>query len=283
MATLSKDVFARFWPFSITESPLQIYGRLSRIITKQLSNRISFCKLMICSFLAHHSWILPSQAYVQTYYIIPSFQTFLNKLLIVKGSRKRGPELRLSPLFSLFIYALRVNTESVCPLFSQKAICWTGLFYGNRLSRCALISISCTWSFISHALLKSLVAVGYWLFQKFSQCIGNMRHNLATSYVFAEVVKLTNRTGLSDTECPWKLLAGMEPELRIHGFRSAYVFLIIQILANGAKFIKSSACCAVVNNAFSFHTANVFGWFGDFIGQQKIVSHEFLNKITLSF
>ena len=72
---------------------------------------------------------------------------------------------------------------------------------------------------------------------KVLQYFANMRHNSATIVVFAEVVKVTNHTGLWDAELAWYSMSdihwiclyGLKYNLKIHGFRLTWHCLIVKI------------------------------------------------------
>ena len=69
--------------------------------------------------------------------------------------------------------------------------------------------------------------------------------NLAAPFVFAEVMKVMNHTGLWDAELTWYspnvtrwiCLYGLEPGFRNHHFRPTWHCWIIKVLATWTKFL----------------------------------------------
>ena len=107
-----------------------------------------------------------------------------------------------------------------------------------------------------------------------------MKHNLAGVVMFAEAVKVMNNPGLWDAaelisySLSATYLNGLEIGLGIQSFLPIWYYLIFEVLATWAKFLKPSGYCPVINCTISFHTTYIFGCF---MAQFKIVKYKFQN------
>ena len=188
------------------------------------------------------------------------------------------------------------------------------------------------WIYITQILsLWAFIRKDEW---KVLQYFGNGKHNLAEADTFAEVVKVTNQTGLWDAlsspdtlqvlhtgfaevdkvtnyirlwdalssprqicrghqgdKPHWTVrwpeltryfptdirsisLPGLEPDLRIHGFRPGLAWSVrkLQIERNLFNHLLS-----VINGALTFHTTNVFGYFRKVMVRFELVNHKLPN------
>ena len=87
----------------------------------------------------------------------------------------------------------------------------------------------------------------------------NVRHNLAASDDFAEVVKVTNHLDQWDLKLAWYslntcyiCLHGLKHDLEIQSFGPAWPCLIVKIFATQVKFLELCGFCILINYSFIF-------------------------------
>ena len=72
-------------------------------------------------------------------------------------------------------------------------------------------------------------------------------------------------------------LSGLKLSLGIHGFKPAWPYLIIEVLATLENLLKPSRYTIVINCPFPFHTTNFLWLLSLFMAQFVLMKHKFLN------
>ena len=55
----------------------------------------------------------------------------------------------------------------------------------------------------------------------------------------------------------------LEHDLKIHAFRSSWLWRTVEVLVIRSKFLEPSGCFTVISGTFTSCTSNVFSWFCD--------------------
>ena len=79
----------------------------------------------------------------------------------------------------------------------------------------------------------------------------------------------------------WICFIDFENSFGIHNFRFTWPCLIVEVLATWAKLLAPPGCYTVINCAFTFSTANIFGCFHSIIDHFELVKQKLLNQTKL--